>query len=86
MQVFFTFSLKNTHRTNHQFSSKNAIIQVNHGVLSDFICYLLVMMRALALSGLMSFLDADSYSYGSAHHRVVAHTDQTHHLNMCGYG
>lgn len=40
----------------------------------------------LELASLGCFLDADSYSYGSAHHRVVAHTDQTHHLNMCGYG
>ena len=34
----------------------------------------------------MSFLDAYSYSNGSAYHRVVTHTDQTHHLYVSRNG
>ena len=40
----------------------------------------------LELTSLSSFLDGYSNSYGSTYHRVVAHADQTHHLNVCRYG
>ena len=35
---------------------------------------------------LHSLLDSDSDRDGSAYHRVVAHADKTHHLNVCGNG
>ncbi len=36
----------------------------------------------LELPSLCSFFDGNSHSHSSPHHRVVAHTDQTHHLHM----
>lgn len=40
----------------------------------------------LELASLGRFLDANGHSHGSAHHGVVAHADQTHHLHMSGNG
>lgn len=40
----------------------------------------------LELASLGCFLNANRNSYGSAYHRVITHTDQTHHLNVSGYG
>lgn len=40
----------------------------------------------LELASLGRFLDQDSHCNGCTNHRVVAHTDQAHHLNMRRYG
>ena len=45
----------------------------------------LILLDFLELASVSSFLNGNSYSYSSANHRVVAHADQTHHLNVCGY-
>ena len=45
----------------------------------------MILLDFLELASVSSFLNGNSYSYSSANHRVVAHTDQTHHLNVCGY-
>lgn len=31
-------------------------------------------------------LHSDGYSNGSAYHRVVTHSEESHHLNVSGYG
>ena len=40
----------------------------------------------LEFAGVRRFLDADRNRYGSAYHRVIAHTDQAHHFHMRRYG
>ena len=40
----------------------------------------------LEFASLSSFFNRYCNSNSSANHRVVAHADQTHHLNVCRYG
>ena len=43
-------------------------------------------LEASKLRVLLRFFDSDSHRDGRADHRVVAHADQPHHLNVRGHG
>ena len=47
---------------------------------------MLKVRKAPMLRVLHSLFDSDSDRDGSAYHRVIAHADKTHHLNVCGNG
>ena len=40
----------------------------------------------VGISGFYSFFHRNSDSHGSAHHGVVAHAQEAHHLHVCGDG
>nr|DAQ63793.1 MAG TPA: hypothetical protein [Caudoviricetes sp.] len=81
----FQFSLlfSTSHTTFHFFVSRHqkstaiAVITVLSGfnVFSNCKVY-------LELACLGCFLNGNSHSYSSTNHRVVTHTDKTHHLNV----
>ncbi len=62
----------------------------NFGGFCTFNIYLRFRKRllrfGLELTCIGSLLNSNCNSYGSANHGVVAHTDQTHHINVSGNG
>ena len=48
--------------------------------------FTLMEIQFLEFAFLSSLFDSNCYRYSHTNHRVVTCTDQTHHLNVSGYG